>query len=161
MPRITPTLWFGRDIETAADFYVALFPSSRVTDVSRYPDDFPDASMAGQALVVDLELDGQPYRLLNGGDGGPKPTEATSFSISVETQDELDHYWDAFAADGGTEGRCGWVRDRWGFWWQVVPEEMGSTIGGPDPEGAARAMAAMMAMGRLVVADLQAAYDGR
>ena len=110
--------------------------------------------------VVDLELDGQPYRLLNGGDGGPKPTEATSFSISVETQDELDHYWDAFAADGGQGGRCGWVTDRWGFSWQVVPSVMDRYLGGPDPEGAARAMAAMMGMNRLVIAELAAAYEG-
>jgi predicted 3-demethylubiquinone-9 3-methyltransferase (glyoxalase superfamily) len=88
-------------------------------------------------------------------------TEAVSLSISVETQEEVDRYWDGFAADGGVEGRCGWVRDRWGFWWQVVPEAMATTVGGPDPEGAARAMAAMMGMGRLVVAELQAAYDGR
>jgi predicted 3-demethylubiquinone-9 3-methyltransferase (glyoxalase superfamily) len=160
VPRITPTLWFGRDVETAADFYVALFPSSRVTDVSRYPDDFPDPAMAGQALVVDLELDGQPHRLLNGGDGGPRPTEATSFSISVETQDELDHYWYALAADGGQEGRCGWVTDRWGFSWQVVPSTMDRYLGGPDPEGAARAMTAMMGMNRLVIAELAAAYEG-
>ena len=160
MPRITPTLWFGRDIEAAADFYVALFPSSRITDVSRYPDDLPDATMAGRALVVDLELDGQPYRLLNGGDDGPKPTEALSLSISVGSQDELDHYWDAFAADGGEEGRCGWVTDRWGFSWQVVPSVMGRYLGGPDAAGASRAMAAMMGMNRLVIAELKAAYDG-
>jgi predicted 3-demethylubiquinone-9 3-methyltransferase (glyoxalase superfamily) len=160
MPRITPTLWFGEEIEEAARFYVDLFPGSRITDTSRYPDDFPDPALRGTAVVVDLELDGQPYRLLNGGPG-MQATEAVSLSISAADQEEVDRYWDAFAADGGTEGRCGWVRDRWGFWWQVVPEAMATTIGGPDPAGAARAMAAMMGMGRLVVAELQAAYDGR
>ncbi|MWJ25166.1 VOC family protein [Clavibacter michiganensis subsp. michiganensis] len=144
MPRITPTLWFGEEIEEAARFYIDLFP---------------DPALRGTALVVDLELDGQGIRLLNGGPG-MQATEAVSLSISAATQEEVDRYWDAFA-DGGTEGRCGWVRDRWGFWWQVVPEAMASTIGGPDPAGAARAMAAMMGMGRLVVAELQAAYDGR
>ena len=159
MPRITPTLWFGDEIEEAARSYVDLFPSSRITAASRYPDDFPDPALRGTALVLDLELDGQPIRLLDGGPG-MEATEAVSLSISVGGQEEVDRYWDALA-DGGTEGRCGWVRDRWGFWWQVVPEAMATTIGGPDPAGAARAMAAMMGMGRLVVADLQAAYDGR
>ncbi|MFT7766704.1 VOC family protein [Clavibacter tessellarius] len=159
MPRITPTLWFGEDIEEAARFYVDLFPGSRITDVSRYPDDFPDPALRGTALVMDVELDGQGIRLLNGGPG-MQATEAVSLSISAGGQEEVDRYWDAFA-DGGTEGRCGWVRDRWGFWWQVVPEAMATTIGGPDPAGAARAMSAMMGMGRLVVAELQAAYDGR
>lgn len=159
MPRITPTLWFGEEIEEAARFYVDLFPGSRIISASRYPDDFPDPALRGTALVVDVELDGQGIRLLNGGPG-MQATEAVSLSISAGDQAEVDRYWDAFA-DGGTEGRCGWVRDRWGFWWQVVPEAMTTTIGGPDPAGAARAMAAMMGMGRLVVAELQAAYDGR
>ncbi|RIJ51679.1 VOC family protein [Clavibacter lycopersici] len=117
MPRITPTLWFGEEIEEAARFHVDLFP-------------------------------------------GMQATEAVSLSIAVGCHEEVDRYWDA-SADGGTEGRCGWVRDRRGSWWQVVPGAMVTTVGGPDPAGAARAMAAMMGMGRLVVADLEAAYDGR
>ncbi|ROS62528.1 putative 3-demethylubiquinone-9 3-methyltransferase (glyoxalase superfamily) [Frigoribacterium sp. PhB160] len=159
MPRITPVLWFDGEAEAAARFYVSLFPASRVVDVSRYPDDFPDPALAGRELVVDFELDGQPFQALNGGPGFT-PNEAVSLSVPVGDQPEVDRLWDALAADGGQEGRCGWVRDRWGFWWQIVPSVMGETLGGSDPAGAGRAMQAMMGMGRLVVAELCAAYAG-
>jgi len=159
VPRITPVLWFDGEAEAAARFYVSLFPASRVVDVSRYPDDFPDPALAGRELVVDFELDGQPFQALNGGPGFT-PNEAVSLSVPVGDQPEVDRLWDALAADGGQEGRCGWVRDRWGFWWQIVPSVMGETLGGSDPAGAGRAMQAMMGMGRLVVAELRAAYAG-
>jgi predicted 3-demethylubiquinone-9 3-methyltransferase (glyoxalase superfamily) len=159
VPRITPVLWFDGEAETAAVFYTSLFADSSVTNVSRYPDDLPDPNLAGRALVVEFELDGQPFQALNGGPGFT-PNEAVSLSVPVGGQDELDRYWDALLADGGQEGRCGWVRDRWGFWWQIVPGVMQSTIGGSDPAGAARAMTAMMGMTRLIVADLEMAYGG-
>ena len=159
MPRITPVLWFDGEAEAAATAYVSLFARSRITSVSRYPDDFGDPASAGRALVVEFELDGLGFQALNGGPG-PVPTEAVSLSVAVDDQEELDRLWDALAADGGQEGRCGWVRDRWGFWWQVVPAAVQRTVGGPDPAGASRAMAAMTTMGRLVVADLESAYRG-
>jgi predicted 3-demethylubiquinone-9 3-methyltransferase (glyoxalase superfamily) len=159
VPRITPVLWFDGEAEAAATFYVSLFPGSSVTDVSRYPDDFPDPALAGRALVVEFELDGQGFQGLNGGPGHA-PSDAVSFSVPVSDQPELDRLWDALVADGGEEGRCGWLTDRWGFSWQIVPSALGETLGGPDREGAARAMAAMMGMGRLVVDDLRAAYAG-
>ncbi|WP_423923944.1 VOC family protein [Frigoribacterium sp. 2-23] len=160
MPRITTVFWFDDRAEEAARFYVGLFPNSRVTNVSRYPDDFPDPAMAGQCLVADFELDGSPFQALNGGSTDFAPNESVSQSVAVETQDELDRLWFALAADGGVEGRCGWVRDRFGFWWQIVPTVMQWTVGGADPEGSARALQTMMGMSRLVIADLQAAYDG-
>jgi predicted 3-demethylubiquinone-9 3-methyltransferase (glyoxalase superfamily) len=159
VPRITPVLWFDGEAEAAATFYVSLFPVSHISHVSRYPDDFPDPAMAGQALVVEFDLDGQGFQGLNGGPGFV-PNEAVSLSVPVDDQEELDRIWDALASHGGQEGRCGWVRDRWGFWWQIVPSAMQRTVGGADPAGASRAMEAMMGMSRLVVADLEAAYRG-
>ena len=159
MPRITPVLWFDDEAETAAEFYTSLFIDSKITNVSRYPDGPSDQGRAGRALVVEFELDGQAFQALNGGPGFT-PNEAVSLSVPVGGQDELDRYWDALVADGGQEGRCGWVRDRWGFWWQIVPGALQATVGGPDAAGAARAMNAMMGMGRLVVADLERAYAG-
>jgi predicted 3-demethylubiquinone-9 3-methyltransferase (glyoxalase superfamily) len=150
MPLQKPCLWFDGQAEQAAELYTAVFPNSEVTSVSRLPD--------GTALVVEWTLDGQPYQGLN---GGPQYTfsEAVSFSISCADQEEVDHYWERLS-DGGSEGPCGWLKDRFGVSWQVVPRRLGELLGDPDPERSQRAMQAMMRMQKIVVAELEAAADG-
>jgi predicted 3-demethylubiquinone-9 3-methyltransferase (glyoxalase superfamily) len=150
MPVQTPCLWFDGQAEQAAAFYTSVFPNSAVTSVSRMPD--------GSALVVEFSLDGQPYQGLNGGPG-QAASWAVSISISCADQAEVDHYWHALS-EGGEESMCGWVRDRYGFWWQVVPTRLVELVTDPDPDRARRAQQAMLGMHRIVVADLEAAADG-
>lgn len=154
-PKITPCLWFDREALAAAEFYCAIFPNSRVTDVSRYPENLP-GDRAGEVLTVVFELDGQWFRGLN---GGPQFTfsEAISFEIEVETQGELDRYWDALLADGGVESQCGWLKDRFGLSWQVVPKQLGELMTSEDKAKAGRVAAAMMRMVKLDIAALEAA----
>jgi len=158
MPNIVPCLWFDRDAETAANFYCAIFPNSKVTKVSRYPENLP-GDRAGEALTVEFELDGKTFTGLNGGPQFPH-TEAVSFQIDVETQAELDRYWTALLADGGTESQCGWLKDRFGLSWQVVPVQLGQLMSGPDKAAAGRVAAAMMQMVKLDIATLEAAAKG-
>ncbi|GAB3606713.1 VOC family protein [Conyzicola nivalis] len=154
MSSITPFLWFDSQAEEAAEFYVSLFPDSRIVSVNRYPEGGP--MPAGTAMSVTFEIDGLEVQALNAGPGKPF-TEAISFFVQVETQAEIDRYWDALIANGGRPDQCGWLKDRWGLSWQIVPSVLGSLIGGPDPERSARAMQAMMGMTKLVIADLEAA----
>jgi len=158
MPSITPCLWFDREAEDAANFYCAIFPNSKVTDVSRYPENLP-GDRAGQVLTVAFELDGKPFTGLN---GGPNFTfsEAISFQIEVDTQAEVDRYWNALLADGGVESQCGWLKDRFGLSWQVVPVQLGRLMAGPDKAAAGRVAAAMMQMVKLDIAKLEAAAAG-
>lgn len=156
MPRIVPNLWFDTESEEAAAFYVSLFPNSKVQSVTRYPEGAPRA--AGMVMAVEFELDGQPFVAINGGPEFPF-TPAVSLAILVEDQAELDRYWDALA-EGGKEVQCGWVTDRFGVPWQVVPKGMDDMIGGDDPERAQRAMEAMLPMVKLDIAALRAAADG-
>ena len=158
MARITPSLWFDGDAEAAAAFYVSLFPNSRINEVQRSPADNP-STKAGDVLVVNFTLDGLPFTGINGGPEFPF-TEAVSFAIDCESQAEVDRLWDALVEGGGEHGQCGWLKDRFGLSWQVVPREMGDYLGGPDPEGAARAMTAMLQMQKLDVAALRKAYEG-
>lgn len=146
-----PFLWFDGDAEAAAELYTGLFPRSAVTDVSRGPD--------GAAFVVSFTLDGQAFVALNGGPGHPF-TDATSFQVPCADQAEVDHFWDGLVAGGGQEGRCGWLTDRFGVSWQVVPVALPELLGDPDPGRSQRAVQAMLGMSRLVVADLRAAADG-
>ena len=159
--RITPFLWFDHQAEEAVAFYTSIFPSSKVRSVVRY--DAAGAAAAGRpegsAMTVDFELDGRPYVALNGGPDY-RFTEAVSFQISCADQDEVDRYWDTLVADGGEEGPCGWVKDRFGLSWQVVPAVLPELLTDPDPERANRAMAAMLKMTRLDIAALRAAADG-
>ena len=155
--KITTCLWFDTEGEEAAQFYCSLFPSSRIVGVSHYGEAGPRP--AGTVLTVDFELDGRPYVALNGGPDNPF-TEAVSFQISCADQDEVDRYWTALTADGGEEGPCGWVKDRFGLSWQVVPTAMPELLSDPDPERANRAMAAMLQMKKLDIATLRAAADG-
>ncbi len=153
MPRTYPCLWFDTDAQPAAEFYTSLFPNSRITTVSHYPKGSGDRE--GQVLTVAFELDGVPYLALN---GGPQFTfdEAISITIDVKDQAELDRYWDALVADGGQESMCGWLKDKFGLSWQVVPEHWDEIASG-DPDRAAKVFAAMMTMKRLDIAALEAA----
>ena len=157
MSKITPCLWFDGQAEEAAAFYTSLFPDSRVDNVSRSPADNPSTS-AGEVLLVFFTLSGQQFIGVNGGPQFPF-TEAVSFQIDCEDQAEVDRYWDALVEGGGEHTMCGWLKDRFGLSWQVVPREMGELLGGPDPEGAARAMQAMLQMQKLDVAKLREAYE--
>jgi predicted 3-demethylubiquinone-9 3-methyltransferase (glyoxalase superfamily) len=155
--KITTCLWFDTEGEEAAEFYCALIPNSRVTGVERYGEAGPRP--AGTAMTVTFELDGRPYVALNGGPDY-RFNEAVSFQVSCEDQDEVDHYWSTLTADGGQEGPCGWCKDRWGLSWQIVPKALPELLGDPDQQRAQRAMKAMLGMGKLDVAALQAAADG-
>lgn len=156
MPNTTPCLWFDTLGEEAATFYTSVFPNSRITDVTRYPEGSPER--AGEVLTVAFELDGRPFVALN---GGPQFTfsEAVSFQISCDGQDEVDHYWKALS-DGGEEGPCGWLKDQYGLSWQVVPTALPQLLSDPDPGRAQRAWAAMMSMGKIDIDAVRRAADG-
>lgn len=150
-------LWMADWIEEAVNFYVSLFPNSRVVDVARYPEAMP--GMAGKVLVMNFELDGLRYMALNGGDNFPF-TEAMSIYVNCADQAEVDRLWTALLANGGVESMCGWLKDRFGLSWQIVPKDMSSYIAGPDKAGANRAMQAMMKMRKLDIGAIAAAYAG-
>lgn len=157
MPRIVPNLWFDTQALEAAEWYVSIFPRSSVTTVTRYGEAGPGEP--GSVLTVSFELDGQPFTGINGGPQFPF-TEAVSLLIEVQDQAELDHYWDALTADGGQEVQCGWLKDRYGLSWQVVPAEWEAMLNDPDAERVARVTRAMLGMVRLDIAALRAAFDG-
>jgi predicted 3-demethylubiquinone-9 3-methyltransferase (glyoxalase superfamily) len=158
MSKITPCLWFDGQAEEAAAFYTSIFPDSRIGGVHRSPGDTPSGP-EGSVLTVDFELAGQPYIALN---GGPDFTfnEAISLSIECEDQAEVDRYWEALTADGGEPSVCGWLKDRFGVSWQVVPKIMPELLNSSDRAGAARALEAMLGMTKLDVARLREAYEG-
>lgn len=155
---ITPCLWFNHNALEAAQFYVGLFPNSRILAEVPAGGDNPSTKQ-GQVLMVEVELDGQRLTLLNGGPQFPF-TEAISLQFPCATQELADHFYDALIADGGEESQCGWLKDRFGLSWQVYPEQMGQYIGGSDAAGAARAMAAMLDMRRIDLDVLRRAYEG-
>ena len=157
MQKVTPLLWFDRQAEQAARFYVSLFPGSRVERVNRSPADTPSGP-AGMVLTVEFMLSGTRFIALNGGPQFPF-TEAVSFQIACADQTEVDRLWAAFS-DGGSPGRCGWLKDRWGLSWQVVPTRLVELLGDPDPGRARRAVEAMLKMNKLIIADLERAADG-
>jgi predicted 3-demethylubiquinone-9 3-methyltransferase (glyoxalase superfamily) len=157
MQKITPCLWFDTDGEEAAQFYTSVFPSSRIVEVARYGSAGPRTE--GTVMTVLFELDGQRFVALN---GGPDFTfsEAISFQVDCETQEEVDGYWSALA-DGGEEGPCGWLKDRFGVSWQIVPKVLGELVSDPDQAKAQRVMAAMLKMGKIEIAELErAAAEG-
>ena len=155
MPKITPCLWFDTQGEEAARFYTSIFPNSRIVDVAHYGEAGPRE--AGTVMVVRFELDGQELVALN---GGPEFTfdEAISFQIDCADQDEVDRYSEALT-DGGEQGPCGWVKDRFGLSWQVVPKRMIELLSDPDEAKAQRAMAAMLEMRKIDIAAVEAAAD--
>ncbi len=154
MNQITPFLWFDGQAEEAANLYVSLFENSKVLSVARYGEAGPGP--AGTAMLVNFELDGRPFIALN---GGPqyKFTEAISFTISCKIQAEVDRFWDALT-EGGEESQCGWLKDRFGLSWQVIPECLGRLMGDPDPKKAGRVMRAMFKMKKMDIAALEAAH---
>ena len=152
-PKITPFLWFNDNAEEAMNFYVSVFPNSKVVSVSRYSEAGP--GKPGSAMVCSFELDGQRFSALN---GGPhfKFTEAVSFFVECEDQTEVDHYWNHLL-EGGAESQCGWLKDKFGLSWQIVPRVLMELNSGPDKAKAARVMKAMFTMKKLVIANLEAA----
>lgn len=146
MPKITPFLWFDDQAEEAVDFYLSVFPDSRIHQVARHGEGGPGA--AGSVMTIHFELDGNDFVALNGGPDHYGFDESVSFVIDCASQEEVDHYWAALT-DGGEEIACGWLRDRYGLRWQVVPSELPSVLGDPDPERAKRAMQAMLTMKKL------------
>jgi predicted 3-demethylubiquinone-9 3-methyltransferase (glyoxalase superfamily) len=156
-PKISPFLWFDTQAEEAARFYVSIFPSSEILGVSHYGD--WDAGRKGSVLTVTFRLGKQEVVALN---GGPqfRFSEAISLAVECETQDEVDRYWKALTAGGGEEGPCGWLKDRYGLSWQVVPSAMLRILHGPDLKKSDRAMAAVMQMKKLDLAKIEAAARG-
>ncbi len=155
MPRITPNLWFDTEGEEAAEFYVSVFPNSEIRNVLYYGEAGPRP--AGTVLTVDFVLDGQEYTAIN---GGPQFTfdEAISLLINCADQDEVDYYWTKLS-EGGEEGPCGWLKDRYGLSWQVFPAALGELLSDPDEGRAQRAMKAMLGMKKIDVAAIRAAAD--
>jgi predicted 3-demethylubiquinone-9 3-methyltransferase (glyoxalase superfamily) len=155
LQKIVPNLWFDTEAEQAANFYVSVFDNARVVTVAHYTDAGPRP--AGSVMTVEFELEGQRFVAIN---GGPQFSfsEAVSLQITCETQDEIDHYWERLS-DGGSEGPCGWLKDRYGLSWQVVPDGLDDLFSDADQARAARAMQAMFGMRKLDVAALQAAAD--
>jgi predicted 3-demethylubiquinone-9 3-methyltransferase (glyoxalase superfamily) len=151
MKSITPFLWFDNNLEEAIDLYTSLFADAKVHGVNRGPD--------GTVFTADFQLAGQDFKALNGGPQFPF-TEAVSFFVECDDQDEVDHYWAALTADGGQPGNCGWLKDRFGLSWQIVPTQFLQMMTTGSPEQAGRTLAAMQTMTKFDVAALQAAYDG-
>jgi predicted 3-demethylubiquinone-9 3-methyltransferase (glyoxalase superfamily) len=157
MNKITPCLWFDTEGEEAATFYTSVFPNSRIVDVARYGSAGPRPE--GMVMMVTFELDGQRFLALN---GGPDFTfsEAISLSIDCEDQAEVDRYWDALNANGGEPSVCGWLKDRFGLSWQVVPRRMTEMFASQDREAAERAMESMLKMTKIELATLEQAFAG-
>lgn len=157
-PKITPFLWFDQHAEEAANLYVSLFPGSRILSVIRYPEG--SRAQPGSVMTVELELAGQRVVGLN---GGPhfKLSEAFSFSVDCDGQEEVDRLWEALIADGCQPSQCGWLKDKFGLSWQIIPRQLGELLGDKDPAKAKRTMEAMLKMIKLDVAALQAAHQGR
>jgi len=154
--KIVPCLWFDTEGEDAANLYVSLFKNSQILEIQHYGEAGPRP--AGTVMTVSFELDGTEFLALN---GGPEFTfdEAVSFQIMCEDQAEVDHFWHGLIADGGEESQCGWLKDRFGVSWQVVPKALPELIGGPDPQKGQAAMKCMLGMQKLDIAALQKAYD--
>jgi len=154
--KIVPNLWFDTEAEEAAEFYVSVFENSRIVNVTHYTEAGPRP--AGMVLTVEFELDGQRFVGINGGPDF-KFDEAVSFEIKCETQDEIDYFWEQLT-EGGAESQCGWLKDRFGLSWQVVPTGMEELFADPDPVRAERAMKAMLGMVKIDIAALRSAADG-
>ena len=153
--KITPFLWFDDNAEDAVNFYTSIFKDSKIENISHYGDEGPGP--AGSVMMANFKLNGQDFMVLN---GGPEFTfsEAISFFVSCETQAEVDYYWDRLS-EGGETQQCGWLKDKFGLSWQIVPTALGELMGDKDPEKAGRVMQAMLKMVKIDIAGLQQAYD--
>ena len=156
MRKITPFLWFDNQAEEAMNFYVSIFKNSRVGSVNRYGDAGPGSE--GAVMSATFELDGQPFMALN---GGPlfKFNESVSFFVNCETQQEVDELWDKLIAGGGQPSRCGWLKDKYGLSWQIIPSALGKMIGDKSPKKSAAALNAMLQMSKIDINGLKKAYD--
>lgn len=157
MPKISPFLWYDTQAEEAANLYTSIFPNSKILAIARYGDAGPGPK--GSVMTVQFQLDGQEIIALN---GGPiyKFTEALSLSVDCKSQEEVDRYWTMLTANGGQEGPCGWLKDRFGLSWQITPTILSQLISDPDRKKAGRAMEAMMKMKKIDIAGLKRAYEG-
>ncbi|MDX9833263.1 MAG: VOC family protein [Anaerolineae bacterium] len=157
MQRITPYLWFEDQAEEAASFYTSIFKNSKINEISRYGEGGPGP--AGSVMLVSFELDGQQFIALN---GGPQFqfTEAISFVINCESQEEVDYMWDKLT-EGGEESMCGWLKDRYGISWQVVPTALPELLNAPNPEAQQRVMEVFLKMSKIDLPTLRLAYEGR
>ncbi len=157
-PKITPCLWFDTNAEEAAEFYISVFGAGAIVDVTRNGPDGPGPE--GSVLAMTFEVAGQRFQAIN---GGPvfSFTEAISMSVACKDQAEVDHFWNAFLGGGGKESQCGWLKDRFGLSWQIVPEALPRLLKQGDKAQSARVMQAMMQMVKLDVAKLEAAYHGQ
>jgi predicted 3-demethylubiquinone-9 3-methyltransferase (glyoxalase superfamily) len=164
MQKITPFLWFDAQAEEAMNFYVSIFKNSKIVSIKRYEADIPQSGvtgMTGKVLTGVFELEGQTFMAL---DGGPffKPTGAVSLYVECENQEEVDNYWNKLTAGGNPEAQqCGWLQDKFGFSWQIVPKIMPKLLNDPDKEKANRALQAMLQMKKIDIAGLEKAYEGR
>jgi predicted 3-demethylubiquinone-9 3-methyltransferase (glyoxalase superfamily) len=156
MQKITPFLWFDNNAEEAMNFYTSIFKNSKVLTVSRYGEAGPGP--AGAVMTAEFELEGQEFVALN---GGPrfKFTEAISFVVNCETQEEVDYFWEKLS-EGGEKSRCGWLKDKFGLWWQVVPVILAELMSDPDPEKSKRVMQSMLTMDKIEIEPLKRAHAG-
>jgi predicted 3-demethylubiquinone-9 3-methyltransferase (glyoxalase superfamily) len=156
MQTISPFLWFNTEAEEAAQFYVSIFPNSRIESVNRLEG---APGPGGGVTAVSFVLDGLEVQALNGGPAPFSFNESISLFVRAETQSKIDELWERLTADGGEPGRCGWLKDKYGLSWQIIPPALDELLGDPDPERAGRAMQAMLAMSKLDIAALRAAAD--
>ncbi len=154
MQKITPFLWFEKDANKVAEYYISIFKDSKIKNVSSLGD-----TPSGTVEIVSVELFGQDFTLMS---AGPmfKFTEAISFVVDCKDQEEVNYYWDRLTADGGEESMCGWLKDKYGVSWQIVPKQLGELMGDPDKEKAGRVTQAMLQMKKIDIAGLQKAYQG-
>lgn len=159
--QITPNLWYDSEAEEAANLYVSIFPNSRILSIQTYPEGIEDTTgkPAGSVMTVAFELNGQPFIALNGGSTF-KFTEAVSFIYTCENQEEVDAYWNKLTADGGEESYCGWLKDKYGLSWQIIPKQLEELSNHPDPQVAQRVVQAMLQMRKIDIAKLEAAAQG-
>jgi predicted 3-demethylubiquinone-9 3-methyltransferase (glyoxalase superfamily) len=157
MQKITPFLWFDKEAEEAVNFYASVFPESRVGRISRYPEGSP--LPAGTVMTAEFYLAGQDFIALNGGPGHPF-NDAVSFVVNCQDQDEVDRYWNALTTNGGEAIQCGWLKDKYGLNWQIVPIRLNELMNDPDPVKSSRVMQAMLKQVKLDVSELEKAYHG-
>jgi predicted 3-demethylubiquinone-9 3-methyltransferase (glyoxalase superfamily) len=162
MQTISINLWFDDQAEAAASFYTAIFPNSHVGKISHYPDAGQEITgrEAGSVLTVTFDLDGQQFIGLNGGPADFSFNESVSLVVNCDTQDQIDHYWEALLADGGEEVQCGWLKDKYGLSWQVSPPLLDELLNDPDPAVASRVMTAMLKMIKIDIAELERTAAG-